>query len=289
MSEASSNSVIRVLTGAAARLMRPLARVFLRYGLTYAAFADVAKRVYVDVARREFTIPGRKQSMSRISALTGLSRKEVARVWQSLDEEPDEGREHYNRAAQVMSGWRRDDDFIDSRGRPAALSVDGPEPSFATLVRRYGSDVPARAIYDELERVGAIKVLKDGRVRLEARALILSDREVDTLEGLGVDVADLVSSVDHNLQSDPAERVFQRKVAYDNLPAEARRRLREVAWRHGQTLLERLDREMAKYDRDVAPKAKGGGRHRAVLGVYYFDEDLDERHDDRKNHDDEKN
>ena len=71
---------LQALSAAALRLLRPLVRILLRGGISYKTFADLVKWVYVDVAMKEFGIAGRKQSISRVSVITGLSRKEVLRV-----------------------------------------------------------------------------------------------------------------------------------------------------------------------------------------------------------------
>ncbi|HEY6072929.1 MAG TPA: DUF6502 family protein, partial [Anaerolineales bacterium] len=74
------NQVTQALSAAITSLLRPLVRILLRNGIPYGAFADLSKRVYVEIATQEFAIAGRKQSKSRVSILTGLSRKEVLRV-----------------------------------------------------------------------------------------------------------------------------------------------------------------------------------------------------------------
>ena len=71
---------IQVLSAAVIRILRPLVLILLRHGVSYGTFAELTKWVYVDVALKEFGIPRRKQSTSRVSILTGLSRKEVMRV-----------------------------------------------------------------------------------------------------------------------------------------------------------------------------------------------------------------
>jgi len=257
------------------RVLRPLVRILLRNGVPHRVFADYAKQAYVDVATREFGVPGRKKSVSRVSLLTGLTRKEVARLWKQEDATPP-GVERYNRAARVIGTWLREREFLDARGRPAALPFDGAERSFTQLVRRAGGDVPARAVLDELLRVDAVVQLKNGRLRLVTRAYVPRSGEEEKLGILGTDVSDLISSIDHNLTEPPEEAFFQRKVAYDNLVADCLPELRKRSGRKGQHLLEELDRFMSRHDRDANPRARGKGRHRAVLGIYYFEEPVDE-------------
>ncbi len=270
----AENTSERALRNAAVRLLRPLVRILLRRGMPYQFLADVVKQVYVEVAREDFAIPGRKVSDSRVSILTGLSRKEVLRLRRLPTGDNERLAEKYNRAARVISAWRSDRRFLDTRGRPAALPLEGRDQSFASLVHAYGADVPLRAVTDELIRVGVVKPLKDGRLRLVARAYVPAGAEDEKIDILGRDVADLISTIDHNLEAERHEAFVQRKVAYDNLPGECLSELRDLSSREAQRLLERLDAWLARRDRDRSPTTIGSGRHRAGVGVYYFEEEL---------------
>ena len=254
------------------RLFRPLVRILLRNGVSYRTFSDLAKWVYVDVATKEFGIKGRKQSTSRVSVITGLSRKEVKRMRQLPRPDDRASSERYNRAARVIAAWRRESDFLDAEGRPAPLPMVGSGVTFTELAKRFSGDVPARAILDELIRVGAVEQLEDGMVCLLTRAYVPESSDADKLHILGTDVGYLISTIDHNLKRDPIGPFLQLKVAYDNLPDEVLPAFRKLSATRAQVLLESLDRWLAKRDRDVAPKVKGSGRNRAGLGVYYFEE-----------------
>ena len=70
----------KALVAAVLKLLRPLARILLRNGVSFSTFSDAAKWIYVDVATKEFRIEGRKQSTSRVSVITGLSRRGIA-LW----------------------------------------------------------------------------------------------------------------------------------------------------------------------------------------------------------------
>jgi hypothetical protein len=240
--------------------------------VSYRTFADFAKWVYVDVATKEFGIRGRKQTTSRISVITGLSRKEVKRVRELPRPDDSASIERYNRAARIIAAWRRESNFLDAEGKPAPLHMEGSGATFTELVRRFSGDVPARAILDELIRVGAVERLEDGRVCLLTRAYIPESSDADKLHILGTDVGHLVSTIDHNLKSDPIGPLFQRKVAYDNLPDEVLPEFRKLSAKRAQALLEKLDRWLAQSDRDVTPSVEGSGRNRAGLGIYYFEE-----------------
>lgn len=262
---------LKPLAAAVVRLLRPLVRILLRNGVSYRTFSDLAKWAYVDIAEKEFDIPGRKQSTSRISVITGLSRKEVVRVRQMQKPHDSVGAERYNRAARVIAAWRRESGFRDAKGEPMPLPMAGPGATFSKLVKRSSGDVPARAILDELLRVGAVEQRKDGRLRLLSRAYIPERSAADKLQILGTDVELLITTIGHNLKPDSSGPLLQRKVLYDNLPDEALPAFRKLSEKSAQALLERLDRWLSQRDRDVTPSVEGTGRNRAGLGIYYFE------------------
>lgn len=270
------------IQAAVARLLKPLVRLMLRNGVSYGVFADIAKRVYVDVAMQEFTIPGRKPTISRASVITGLTRKEVQRVANLPAAGDAQVQERYNRAVRVITGWTRDAAYLDAQGRPADLPMEGTG-SFTELVRAYSGDMPVRAVLDELERVGAVQREASGAVRLVEPAYIPGGDPEDKLGILGTDVHDLIATIDHNL-TQPADRSrFQLKVAYDNLPREALARFQVSSSEQAFALLKALDRELAQLDRDTNPASAGTGRMRAGLSIYYFEDEVPEDAPGEKN------
>lgn len=263
-----------ILTSAATRLLRPLVRILLRYGVSFDEFAELAKQAYVRVAIEDFAIEGRKPSGSRVSVLTGLTRKEVTRLLNQDDSADHDASARYNRAARVIAGWVRDERFKGRNGTPKALPLDGDGDHFSELVRLHGGDVPVRAVLDELLRVGAVELTPDNRAKLVTRAYVPRAGELDKLAILGGDVADLIETIDHNLEPGDDGLRFQRKVMYDNLPVEALAEFRSISAENAQLLLEKLDLWLSAHDRDENPTVVGTGRMRAGLGVFYFEENM---------------
>lgn len=275
MDEATS----KALSTAVVRLLRPLVRLLLRYGMSYGTFAELAKSVFVDVAAKEYALTNRKQSDSRVSVITGLSRKEVARVKQTPILADVASAKQYNRAARVISGWQIDPRFCTTDGRPAPLLWTGSTASFADLVKAYSGDMTARAVLDELIRVGAAELVKHAEgdaVQLRAPAYVPARAEDMKLHILGTDVASLISTIDHNLNVSHGEPRYQRKVSYNNLPTEALPGFRALTQERAQQLLEELNRHLSQQDRDSNPSITGTGRKTAGLGIYYFEHDTPE-------------
>jgi hypothetical protein len=263
----------QALDAALMRLLRPLVRLLLRHAVPYGAFDTLARRVYVETALRDFALPGKKPSVSRASILTGLTRKEVQRlVAEPADADPDDG-ERYNRAARVLTGWIRDPDFHAADGTPRALPIEG-EPGFNGLVRRHSGDMPTRAVLDELLRVGAVQQRPDGLYEPVARAYVPQQGTLEKLNILGSDVADLIDTIDHNLQRGGTDPRFQRKVMYHSIDVQALPAFRRLSAAQGQALLEKLDTWLAEHDTDPAPADADAPRARVGLGIYYFEERL---------------
>jgi Family of unknown function (DUF6502) len=264
----------QALLAATIKLLRPLIRILLRNGVPFGTFSDLARYVYVDLATKEFGIPGRKQTISRAAIITGLTRKEVSRIQELPQPTDTDASERYNRAARVISGWVRDSRFRDKNGQPAVLPLEGGANSFGELVKAFSGDVPPRAVLDELLRTGTVESLPNGTARLKTNAYIPQTEEVEKLGILGTDVRDLIQTIDHNLQSASEERYLQRKVAYDNLPAGILEELRWLTRDRAQALLEDMDRWLSVHDRDTNSSVAGDGRHRAGMGIYYFEEEF---------------
>ena len=267
------------LVAAVIKLLRPLVRILLKNGLSFNTFSDLAKWVYIDIAAKEFGIAGRKQSTSRVSVITGLSRREVMRVRQLPKPDVTASTEKHNRAARVIAAWRRESEFHDSRGRPAPLAMEGRRASFSELVRRFSGNVPARAILDELIHVGAAERRQDGKVALLTRAYIPRNIDAHILNILGTDVRHLIATIDHNLDPETTQPRFQRKVSYDNLPNDVLPGFRKLYYKKSQKLLESADQWLAQRDRDINPEIKGVGRNRAGFGIFYFEESISEEKD----------
>jgi hypothetical protein len=270
------------LNNAVVTLLRPLVRVLLRHGLAYDDFAELARRTYVDVAERDFALKGRKQTTSRISVITGLNRKEVARL-QALNAQPDAGgaalAQTMNRAAKVVAGWMQEHAAPGARSAgqgalgPSSTGAPATEPltaeQFAALVRRHSGDMPARAVLDELRHAGALTDSEDGRLQLAPQGYVPQATDARKIGLLGQHAAELLGSIDHNLSHPAEEAWLQQRVFADHIPADridaVRARLRAA----GQQALAETRSTLIEHDAGDAGPAPGA--RRVTLGVYYFE------------------
>jgi hypothetical protein len=250
------------LLQAARRILRPLVRILLRNGIASDALTELVRKTYVDVAHEEFGIDGKRQTLARISVITGLNRKEVARLLKlpPIDRSDEVW---WNRAAHVLASWLRDDTFLDRKGDPLDLPFAGEGASFTELVRRHSGDMRPRAVADELLRIGAIEAV-DGKLRMTARGYVPGADAERIIEILGMDTAEFMEAIDHNLQADPDDRLVQLKVLSDNVPARYQAEFNAYSGRLTRNLLEELARWLSERD---AGSDWSGDDERVVLGL----------------------
>jgi len=263
-----------VLFTAIRSVLRPLIRILLQNGVPYGALLDILKPIYIEVAAKEISDAGKKVTSSRISTVTGISRKEVSRVKEQGEQDDIWAFERYNRAARVVSGWLRDKRFLDRQGQPIKLVYSGDSPCFIDLVVAFSGDVPARTILDELLEAEVVRKLDNGEIQLIKRVYIPTSVQVDKLGILGQDVAGLIATIGHNIYQTEEPPHFQRKVFYDNIPAQKIPVIKKFIEDNAQPLLEKMDRGISAYDRDVNPTSDGDGRKAVGIGIYYFEEDV---------------
>ena len=213
-----------------------------------------------------FRLNGKRQTVSRISVITGLHRKEVARL-RALDAiGVGSAVATRNRAAAVLTAWLRDSDFIDRKGDPLDLPFAGTN-SFSELVRRYSGDMKPRAMADEFLASGAIEHA-GGRLRLSARGYVPGIDLDDLIAMLGTDAAQFIDTIDHNLRN--TDKRYQRKVEYENVPSEHAAEFRALSARLSQHLLEELDRWLASRGTDPASLRKS--TMTLGLGIFQIEE-----------------
>jgi hypothetical protein len=259
------------LRSAIYKILRPLVRVVLHHGMAYGSLAELTRKAFVDESLDQLRRSGKRVSISSVAAMTGLTRKEATRLsGLEIDSGLDSDR-RYNRAVRVITAWTVDPRFLDEMGDPATLSIQGAN-GFQLLVKDYSGDVPFAAMLSTLENSGTVISGEDG-VRLVDRAYLPTQTPAASLNILGSDVAELITTIDHNLSHDRKARVFQRKVSNGSVPAHVLDAFKELSNHKSQALLEEYhtwltDNEIStNYD----PTQK---THNVSVGIYYFDDSL---------------
>ncbi len=258
------------LINALHKLMRPIVRLLLRNGIALNDFTEIAKSIYVTVAFEEFRTPGRKQSLSNVAVLTGVHRREIKKIL-SCPPMDEVAPFKHNRAARVINAWRSDTQY-SQYGKPLPLDI---KTDFTSLVSTYGGDVTPRTILQELERIGAV-YRKNSTVSLMVDSYTPTHGSAELYEVFGDSAADLLETLEHNLNCEPELRRLQLSVVHNNLPDEVLDDVEVVCQDRAMVFLNSLNEFMTTQDRHSNPNLKGKGRNRAGVGMYFFKHPVDD-------------
>jgi hypothetical protein len=273
-------------TAAIRGLLRPIVRQLIAYGVTYPIVNQIVKQLYVETADREFRLPYKRQTDSRLALVTGLSRKEVAQLRREPPDRQKLPELEDTLVTHVIGRWMAGPPYASRDGAPRQLlyeSEDPKTPTFHGLVREQNVDIPVRAVLDELIRTGIVELLPDGSLLLRREGHIPGTGTEAKFTLIAADPGELFTSIVHNIEQ-PDKPWLQRKVVYDNIGSDALPRLQEEARKLGEEFLRRANALIASYDRDRNPKAPGGSRSRVVLGAYYFEEQTEPKDAAPKDH-----
>jgi hypothetical protein len=249
-------------------MLAPAVRMLLRAGIGFNEFAEIGRQVFVDVARRDYGLQGRPTNSARVALMTGLSRREVARLKKVLAGGENEIRSGSSRLSQVLSGWHLDPEFLDAGGKPRVLAEDGGSGSLSALLDRYGGDIPRGALIKELLQLGLMAVERDG-YRVKVRDYIRAPSDPDMLRQGGRAIHDHATTVVHNLAADAKNLPrFERMATQTDVDRETAEAFHGVLTEKGQAFLEEMDSWLAKRKSAQGDVSETRKRVRAGVGMY---------------------
>ena len=270
------------LLAAYRRLLKPLVRILIRNGVAYGEFAEVAKEVYIDVASNDFKVAHRKMSQARMAILTGLTRKEVARLLSGEKKNGEELQSNRNRVTRVLTAWHTDPDFTGPYGLPLELQFESEEEThdFRELVKRASGDMAPRAMLDELLRIGVATETEAGWFKVVTRTYVPEGIAPDSLERMARVISNFISTIDHNIAaSEQGEWRLERQVYADHgVKPEDFPRFRAYLMDRSQVLLEEIDNWLSQLDR---PNADDERTIFTGLGVYHYIEEISKTNKDK--------
>ncbi len=145
-------------------LVRPFVRFLLSAGVSYRQLIEACKEEFIVQATNSYGLRGRPTNVSRVAAITGITRKEVRAVRERVSSGASEPElvGNWNPLAQILHHWHTDPEYLDRQGKPILLEISGPEAkSFDSLSRRLAGDIPPGAMLAELKRANAVEVIEE--------------------------------------------------------------------------------------------------------------------------------
>lgn len=259
------------------RLLRPLVGYLIRRGWDYVALRDLLKVVYVaEAERQQREVSVGEPTDSQISLLTGIHRKEVKRLREELEagESAEDQFAGRHAGARVIATWLSSVEFLE-QGSPRILPLRAPDgiASFEALVQAARADMRAKAVLDDLIRVGAVEKDSDDKVRL-VRTAYVSPQPKEKMLFLAANVGDHLRSALHNLSS-PDDPMLERALYHDTISQEQLDDARPEILKLAEDLLKNANQRLMGAN-TIGTETKPGPRKRMRLGVFYYEADSDD-------------
>lgn len=257
----------QALQAALRRLLQPVAQLALAHGLPYGALDELVRAALVEQARSLAGEEGNGHGLvSRVSAATGLTRREAGRLL--AQHGPATAAPRHGLAGEVFARWLSDPDYRQD-GRPRVLARQGPAPSFEALAQSVTRDMHPRTLLSELCRLGLAHWDTDAdTVALQRAAFVPHADRAQMLDLLAHNVGDhLHAAVDNVLGAGDAH--FEQAVFADELSAESVRALRPVIAAQWAALFQALAPELERRIADDRDQGRTADQ-RVRVGFYSY-------------------
>ena len=245
-------------------ILKPVVHFCLKRSLKIQELLEAAKVAFLELSEEEMRRDGAGVSMSRLSIMTGIHRRDVMRLWRDEESPKQEG----NLLKRVVWKWQQDDRYRTKGGRPRMLQVEGKQSEFVDLVQAISQDLNPYTVLFELERIGAISHVGD-KIKLEGVVYIPKGDALEGFSLLSADMHDLILGVEENVFDKPDLKNLHIKTEYNNVTVESVERIKNWFLDQGEALHKAAREFLAQFDRDLNPqlKSKPGGV-RVTLGAF---------------------
>lgn len=256
------------------RMLRPVARLCIRQAIKLNDLIEIFKHVLVEVAQEELQRSNHPYSDSKVTAMTGVHRKDVRRIERSGGKfTPPQ-----NAIAKIMVQWQHDPNFTTKSGKPRVLSTEGKDSEFAKLCAAVdGANLNAYTILFEMERIGIVEKTS-GSAKLIWKDYAPGTSMKEGLTMLGEDMEDMASAVVENVTTTPETPHLHLKTEFDKIDPEKLPEIKRWILEEGSAFHHRARKFLAKYDSDLTPPTHPHkNTARIVLGAFSFAEDRDSK------------
>jgi hypothetical protein len=218
-------------------VLAPLAQLCVSRGLPIQAVEEQIRQTFVLAARQAHEATGVAPNASRLSAATGLTRREVNRL---LEEEAQKPTLRPSPSSQVFTRWLTDGSLRDAQHRPLVLPRQGEAPSFEALAHSVTRDVHPRTLLDELCRLNLVRLdTETDTVHLQSESFVPRGDWSRMLGFLGQNVGDHLRAATANVLGD-GQQHFEQAIHADELSEQSIDTIRQLVSREWKDLLDNL-------------------------------------------------
>lgn len=252
----------------ARKCLRLMLRSVIRYSLRSAIHVqdvlEAVKVVFVDEAQRSLQDEQEPVTVSRISAMSGIHRREVGRILERGEVIEDT----LGLINRVIGMWQTDKRFLTSAGNPRVLSTSGSKNEFKRLCDLLTKNISHKTILMELNRIGAIEKTKGGVKLVTDRYVPLGDLKAN-LNMLARDSLNLAIAIEENIFDAPIVPNVHSTTEYDNIRESAVPEIKAWLLKESGEFHAKVREYLSKYDQDIGTGSlKKEPAKRVAFGTY---------------------
>lgn len=256
----------QALLAVLAQLLGPLAELCLAKGVAIQAAEEVLRRAYVQAATQRCEGQNPTRLTSRISTMTGLTRREVARLQSEQDLPHPTTR---TLATDVLTYWASQSEYVNKKGLPIRLPRTGEAPSFEALASSVTKDVHSKSILAEMVRLGLVLHNERNDTVAVVDGIFVPRADWPLMVGfVGTNVGEHLQACVDNVLGDGG-RHFEQSLLADELSAESLEAAKSMVTAQWRDLLTQLGPQLqALMDED---KALGRAQTEQLrIGLYSY-------------------
>lgn len=251
--------------------MQPLVRLCIRHGIDYRQLSEILKGTFVTVAEQDFHLPGRKQTDSRVSLITGVHRKDVHRLRHEEEQGGTKLPLAQRLATSIVAFWLSTPELLNAEKQPTPVPRtprEGYPWCFAQMLAQFNQDMPARALLDEMVSQGVLRVDHDDLIHLVPEAMVPSKNLDQKAAAFSTSIHDHIAAAGENL-SGLTPSFFDSHLSYMGLTEEDAARLGLIAERAANKAFRTVS-ESALEIKQSALAAGRTGSIRVHFGAFFY-------------------
>ena len=159
------------------KVIKPIIELFIVFGISYRSLDIMIKEIYVSISSKKFGKRGRIANNSRISMVTGISRREVRKIKSRLESNPDSQLYSVSPLSKVIKIWVNDYQYIDPKNQPKKLDYKNTKNSFCDLIKKARINATPNSALQEFKRLGLVKINEDEKICLLQNEVINDSNE----------------------------------------------------------------------------------------------------------------
>lgn len=252
-------------------VLAPLARLAVSRGMQYAQFDELMRAAFVQAAREAHPDVPSHRAVSRVSAATGINRREVTRLIKADTPEAPPKRAP---ATEIFARWLTDPKLRHKGAPRKSLPRQGAAPSFESLAQSVTKDVHPRSLLEELCRLGLAKIDEQSDNVVLLRETYVPSGDDKRLFGfLGANVGDHLSAAVSNVLG-TSPRHLEQALFADGLSSESLERLRPIVSEQWQSLVRAIVPVVRQFIEEDEAAARPQDQ-RLRIGMYSYTEAME--------------